>query len=107
LPAGKLVRFAGTIHAQPDYPLPITMDGHIGLVTKAANERGWLIRWFFMPSESGGRDRTCEFGGEFHVPDVPGDYLLVVLSSASSGVVPEIPILMAAAYDAEIIPSAE
>jgi hypothetical protein len=102
LQSGSTVEVEGVILAHPDLDRRLAMDGGFGLVTRAENEQGWLIRTFdFFHSNT--RAGRCTFDGTYQVPDQPpGEYLLVVISAAHVGG-GDHPMLLAAQYDAVIV----
>lgn len=88
LQSGQIVQVQGVIQAQKKMPRNMNMDGGLGLVSRATNERGWIIRWpaFFGGHTGIGTGKLqCEFDGQYKVPNEPGEYLLVVISSAHVG----------------------
>jgi hypothetical protein len=107
LVGGMTVHVAGVIFGRPELPQYIVIGAGLGLVSRAENERGWIVRWdrYFgahCSASSEDPDVACSrFEGNYAVPAEPGEYVLVVLSDAhlmgSSH-----PILIAAAYDAVI-----
>jgi hypothetical protein len=107
LAGGKTVHVAGVIFGQPELPQHIGIGAGLGLVSRADNERGWIVRWdrYYGGHCSASRedpDVACrDFEGDYPVPAEPGEYVLVVLSDAHMPATSH-PILIAAAYDALI-----
>lgn len=100
LPAGQTIAVEGVIHANEQLDRNIGLGAGLGLVTRADNQRGWMVRWIkFLGDHTS--NRRCEFAGKYVVPNEPGEYVLVVVSSAMMGN-GDHPCLLAAEYDAII-----
>lgn len=91
----------GIIYGDENLPSNVGMDGHLGWVTRARNKRGWIIEPFAASLECSSSQRRATFRGEFVAPENPGEYLLVVISSAHIPPGPH-PCLMAGAFDAVV-----
>ncbi len=113
LPAGSIIQVEGIIWGQPDLPDKVYISAGIGLVTRANNERGWILRdtnfqKTDMTTVSRGKHKSvkrCDFSVKNMVlPDEPGEYLLVVVSSATVGQ-GDHPGLIAAEYQLDLVES--
>lgn len=100
LAAGKHVSVEGDIIGNPDLHSSVIFDGGLAFVTRADNERGWIFR-HHKHFHSNTSNRRCRFDGEFTLPNEPGEYVLIVLSSAELTYITEklVPWLIAAEYD--------
>ena len=105
-PAGSTIEVEGIIWGQPGLPWNISIGGSVGIIQNAKNKRGWTLH-----SDRGSHSSTtsvprgghpsvkrCEFEvKKYKLPEEPGEYLLVVLSTAHLG--GNHPILIASQYD--------
>jgi hypothetical protein len=96
LKGGATIDVKGTIFPNKALDPRVEIDGGLALVSRADNKPGWTIRspQFYGSHFSEGR---CTFEVRYVVPQEPGEYLLVVLSSASVGISNH-PMLLAAQY---------
>jgi hypothetical protein len=100
LKSGSTVQVKGAIFANTSLDPRVAMDGGLGLVSRSKNKRGWTVRWHaFYGGHTGGG--CCTFEGKYVVPKAPGEYILVVISSAHVGPVDH-PLLLAAEYQAVV-----
>jgi len=90
----------GAIFANKCLDPRVVLDGGLALVSRANNKPGWTIR-SSQYSKSHFSQGRCTFEVRYVVPEEPGEYLLVVLSSASLGQVNH-PWLIAGQYAAVI-----
>ncbi len=111
LPAGSIIQVEGVIWGQPDLPKGIHIGGGIGLVTRAKNERGWILQraGFYetkMTTVSKGENRDvprCDIEVKnYSLPEEPGEYLLVVVSWATVGQ-GDHPGMIAAEYQLDLV----
>jgi len=111
LPAGSTIQVEGVIWGQPDLPDRVYIDAGIGLVTRAKNKRGWILRdtnfqKTDMTTVSRGKHKSvkrCTITVKnYTLPEKPGEYLLVVVSSATIGQ-GDHPGLIAAEYQLDLV----
>jgi hypothetical protein len=95
--AGQHVMVEGVIDGNPELTPYVSFSGGLALVTRADNRRGWHIHHYEFCHSKTSR-RKCHFDGEYTFPNEPGEYVLIIPSSAVVGHVDH-PILIAAEYD--------
>ncbi len=111
LPAGSTIQVEGVIWGQPDLADEVYIDAGIGLVTRANNERGWILRdvnfqetnMTTVPKGNNPSVKRCAIAVKnYTLPESPGEYLLVVVSSATVGQ-GDHPGLIAAEYQLDLV----
>jgi hypothetical protein len=96
LKAGTTIDARGTIFANRTLDPRVVIDGGLALVSRADNKPGWTTR-SSQYSKSHFSQGRCTFEVRYVVRDEPGEYLLVVVSSARVGISNH-PVLLAAQY---------
>ncbi len=100
---GDTVNVHGVIRGRDLLPQGTHIGCGLALVSRSDNEAGWVIHNdAYLDGKTRGEHATLYFEGIYEVPEIEGEYNLLVLSWANEPGALKIPILIAAVYESTI-----